>query len=132
MAKKINFSIKNDDLKDIEKISKSSGKKVIKIIRERYELGKKNEDFIKKIDKLRKKIENIQRENEERIIKIYSLFEVVVRQNVFSNEILKLVLKSNKKDEELIQYETKIELKSDEKINKIRRIYYEEIDKNES
>ena len=132
MAKKISFSVRNDDLDEMEKISKSTGKKVIEIIRERYELGKKSEDLSKKIHQLSKKISKIEKENDEKYIKIFSLFEVVIRQNVFSNEVLNSVLKGNRKEDDLKNFEKIIETKSDEKISQIRRIYHEEIDANGS
>ena len=116
----------------MEKISKSTGKKVIEIIRERYELGKKSEDFSKKIHQLSKNISKIEKENDEKYIKIFSLFEVVIRQNVFSNEVLNSVLKGNRKEDDLKNFEKIIDTKSDEKINQIRRIYHEEIEANGS
>lgn len=125
MAKKINFSIKNEDLLELENLSKLRGKKVVELIRERYEEGKKKEEIEQKFDKI---ISAISKNNEEQSIlffKMVSAIEILIKQTTFSNEVLGSILKGNLKDEDKLKsFYDLIAQKSDENVRKIKNLFF--------
>lgn len=125
MAKKINFSIKNDDLIELEKISKVRGKKVVEVIRDRYEKGKKKENIELKFNKLLAEFEKQKEEQSALFFRMFSAIEVLIKQSTFSNEVLFSILKGNLKEEEKLRsFQEMIAQKSDENVNKIKTIFY--------
>ena len=125
MAKKINFSIKNDDLIELEKISKARGKKVVEVIRDRYEKGKKKENIELKFNKILAEFEKQKEEQSALFFRMFSAIEVLIKQSTFSNEVLFSILKGNLKEEEKLRsFQEMISQKSDENVNKIKTIFY--------
>lgn len=127
MSKKVNFSIKNDELNELEKIAKEKGKKVIEIIKMRYNKGKKIEKSNLKVATILREIKALKNEIDISKIKQFSAIEVLIRQNIFSNEVLKLVVKGNITEEEKYrEFEKLVNQRSDEKIEKLKEIFFGE------
>lgn len=125
MAKKINFSVKNEELIELEKISKQKGKKVVEIIRERYERGKKRERVEQKLNKIIDEFEKQKNEQTSLFFRLFSAVEILVKQNTISNEILTSILKGNlKEDEKIRSFQDIVSKKSEENIGKIKSIFY--------
>jgi hypothetical protein len=126
MAKKINFSVTNEELFELETIAKKRGKKVVEIIRERYESGKKKESIKKKFDQISSHIESNKNEISNQIYRIFSALDMLVRQSTISNEILSSIIKGNLKDEEKLNaFQDLIYKKSDENSKKMKQIFFE-------
>lgn len=126
MAKKINFSVTNEELFELENIAKKRSKKVVEIIRERYESGKKKESIKKKFDQISSHIESNKNEISNQIYRIFSALDMIVRQSTISNEILSSIIKGNLKDEEKLNaFQDLIYKKSDENSKKMKQIFFE-------
>lgn len=125
MSKKFNFSVKNDDYFEMELISKQTGKKILEIIRERYDRGKKIENIQKKYDELCHQIKILKQENQNFHFRLLTVLESISRQNMFSNEVLMSILKGNKDEFEIQKFTEMVEKKSHDMNQKMRILYTE-------
>lgn len=127
MSKKVNFSIKNDEFNELEKVAKEKGKKVIEIIKIRYNKGKKIEKSNNRINGIIREIKSLKNENDLARIKQFAAIEVLIRQNIFSNEVLNLIAKNSIKEEEKYrEFEKLVNQKSEEKIDKMKEVFFGE------
>lgn len=127
MSKKVNFSIKNDEFKELEKVANEKGKKVIEIIKMRYNKGKKIEKSNNRINSIIREIKSLKNENDLAKIKQFAAIEVLIRQNIFSNEVLNLVVKNSIKEEDKQkEFEILVSQKCEEKIDKLKEIFFGE------
>ncbi len=125
MSKKLSFSVKEEEYFFLESIAKYQDKSVIQVIREFYEIGKKEFDFDQKLKPLFKEIENLKLEMDEMQFKNFEILKTVIRQNVFTNDILNRVLHKNREESEIKKIEDENNKISDALIDNLKRKIFE-------